>query len=200
MTITVRALAVAAVLAGTLSTPVLAQRSNTSGFNLGVYLSPTAAEVEDADEADTGIGISLHLGYGFGEHFQVFARGAGANIESEGFVNDEFVLAHFDLGGRYSFATSASAVRPYLQAAFSGRAASFDLGNEGTLEVRGSGLTGGGGLEYFLSPSLAVEGGLSFTFGEFNEGRLDDGDWEDLDDAAFEINTTRLDIGISWHP
>jgi hypothetical protein len=200
MTIAIRALALAAVLAGTLSTPALAQQSNTAGLNLGLFLNGTAAQVEDSDENDTGGGVSLHLGYGFSQSFQLFARAAASAIESEGFADDQFALAHFDVGGRFSFGSTATAVRPYVQAAFSGRAASFDLGSEGTLDVRGSGLSAGGGLEYFLSPSLAIEGGLSFTFGEFNEGRLDDGDWVDLEETAFEMNTTRFDVGISWHP
>lgn len=200
MTIAIRALALAAVVAGTLSTPAVAQQSNTAGLNLGLFLNGTAAQVEDSDENDTGGGLSLHLGYGFSQSFQLFARASASAIESEGFEDDQFALAHFDVGGRFSFGSTAIALRPYVQAAFSGRAASFDLGSEGQLDVRGSGLSAGGGLEYFVSPSLAIEGGLSFTFGEFNEGRLDEGEWLDLDDAAFEMNTTRVDLGISWHP
>lgn len=200
MTIAIRAFAAAAILAGTLSTPAVAQRSNTAGFNLGLSLNGTAAQVEDSDENDTGGGLSLHLGYGFSQSFQLFAQASAASIESEGFEDDQFALAHFDVGGRFSFGNTSTPIRPYVQAAFSGRAASFDLGADGTLDVRGSGLTAGGGLEYFVTPSLAIEGGLSFTFGEFNEGRLDDGDWVDLEDAAFEMNTTRFDVGVSWHP
>lgn len=200
MTIAIRALAVAAVLAGTLSTPALAQRSNTAGVNLGLFLNGTAAEVEDGDEIDSGGGITLHLGYGFSQSFQLFARATASNIESEGFEDDQYALAHFDVGGRFSFGNTGSALRPFVQGAFSGRAASFDLGADGTLDVRGSGLSAGGGLEYFVTEALAIEAGLAWTFGEFTEGRVDDGDWEGLEDFSFEMNTTRFDLGVSWHP
>jgi opacity protein-like surface antigen len=206
MTTIVRALVLATALAGTLTTTAAAQldgpapRSNTEGFNLGLFLNASSAEVEDADEADRGGGLSLHLGYGLNPNMQLFSRLSVAAIQSEGFQEDQFALAHFDLGLRYSFGTTDMPVRPFLQGAYSGRAASFDLGSEGQLDVRGSGFTGGGGLEYFVTPSLAVEGGLSFSFGEFDEGRLDGSDWVDLDDASIDMQVIRLDVGLSWHP
>lgn len=205
---TVRTLTLATLLAGAAAAPLAAQtdpdflpaRSKTAGFHLGVFLNGSAAQVEDADEADSGGGLSLHLGYGVNDNFSLFARASGAAIQAEGFAEDQYTLAHVDLGGRYSFGTTAAALRPFLQAAFSGRAASFDLGSEGMLDVRGSGFTGGGGLEYFVNPNLAIEGGLLFSFGEFNEGRLDGSEWVDLEDASLDMNTTRFDLGISWHP
>lgn len=199
MTNTVRTLALAIVLAGTVTAPALAQRSNTDGLHLGIFLSGAAAEVEDTDETDSGAGISLHLGYGFSEAISLFARANAAAIQSEGFADDQYTLAHFDLGARYSIGSSAAALRPFVQGAFSGRAASFELDGE-TLDVRGSGFTAGGGLEYFVNPTIAIEAGLAFTFGKFNEGRLDGGDWVELDDAEFSMNTTRLDLGVSFHP
>jgi opacity protein-like surface antigen len=206
MTNTVRALVLATALAGTLTSTAAAQMdepvlaSKTAGFNLGLFLNGSAAQVEDADEADSGAGISLHAGYGFTPSVSVFARLSAASIQAEGFAEDQYALAHFDLGLRYSFGSTASQLRPFLSGAVSGRAASFDLGSEGTLDVRGSGFTGGGGLEYFVRPNLAIEGGLSFSFGEFDEGRLDGSEWVDLEDEALEMNTTRLDLGVSWHP
>lgn len=202
MTNTVRTLAAAGILAAALHTPAAAQmeQSSIKGFNLGLFLNGSAAQVEDADEPDSGGGVSLHLGYGVNESVSLFLRGSGAAIQAEGFAEDEYALAHFDLGARYSFGSTASRLRPFIQAAYSGRAASFDLGPEGTLDVRGSGITGGGGLEYFVSPALAIEAGLSFTGGEFTEGRLDDSEWVDLDDASIDMTTTRFDLGISWHP
>lgn len=199
MTNPVRTLAAAALLAGALHTPAAAQ-SNTQGFSVGAFLNGSAAQVEDADEADSGGGLSLHLGYGVNESVSLFARVSGAAIEAEGFAEDQYALAHFDLGARYSFGSTASRLRPFLQGAYSGRAASFDLGSEGTLDVRGSGFTGGGGLEYFVSPTMSIEGGLSFTSGEFNEGRLDGSEWVDLDDTSFDMTTTRVDLGVTWHP
>lgn len=206
MTNPVRALVLAAALAGTMTTTAAAQldgpapASNTQGLNLGVFLNASAAQVEDADEADRGGGLSLHLGYGLNPNIALFSRLGVAAIQSEGLEDDQFALAHFDLGLRYSFGTEAAPLRPFLQGAYSGRAASFDLGPDGMLDVRGSGFTGGGGLEYFFQPNLAFEGGLLFSFGEFDEGRLDGSDWVELDDASIDMQTIRLDLGLSWHP
>ncbi len=202
---TVRALVLAA-LAGTVSLPAAAQmdepafRSSTRGFNLGVSLSSTAAVVEDSDEADTGGGLGLRAGYGFSDNVSAFLGLAVAAIQSEGLVDDQYALAHVDLGLRYSFGGPGSAFRPYVQGAYSGRAVSMDLGSEGQLDMRGNGFTGGLGLEYFVSPALAIEGGFSYTAGELSEGRLDGSEWVDLEDAAVDLGSGRLELGLSWHP
>lgn len=201
----VRALVLGAALAGTVA-PAAAQfdepeaRSSTRGFNLGLSLSSAAAVVEDADEADSGGGLSLHAGYGFNDNVSVFTRLSAAAIQSEGFEDDQYALAHFDLGLRYSFAGPGSALRPFVQGAYSGRGMSMDLGSEGQLDMRGNGFTGGVGLEYFVSPRLAIEGSFSYTAGELNEGRLDGSEWVDLEDASMDLGSGRLDLGISWHP
>lgn len=201
----VRALVLASAVAGTVA-PAAAQfdepaaRSKTQGLNLGLSLSSTAAVVEDADEADSGGGLSLQLGYGFNDNVSVFTKLSAAVIKAEGFEDDQYALAHFDLGLRYSFGGTGSALRPFLQAAYSGRGMSMDLGSEGQLDMRGNGFTGGLGLEYFVSPKLAIEGSFSYTAGELNEGRLDGSEWVDLEDAAMDLGSGRLDLGISWHP
>jgi hypothetical protein len=200
MTSSVRMLALAAVLAGTFATGAQAQaRSNTAGFNLGVFLNGTALDVEDADEIESGAGGSVHLGYGFNQSIQIFTRIGAASIEPEGGA-DSYTVAHVDLGARYTFGSEMSALRPFVLAAVTGRAASFDLGDDDTIDLRGPALTAGVGLGYFVSPSLAIEGGFSFSFGEFNEGRLNDDDWEDLEDEAIKANSTRFDLGLSWYP
>lgn len=202
----VRTLALAAALAATLDTAAAAQidapgaqRSNTSGFHVGVFLNGSAVTLEDSDVVESGGGGSLHLGYGFNPNVSLFVRANAAEIQSdEG--GDSYTMAHFDLGARYSFASEASALRPFIQAAVSGRAFAADLGSEGTLEARGSGFTAGAGLEYFFTPAVALEAGLSYSFGEFNEGRLGGGEWVDFEDEAFSATSARVDLGVSFHP
>jgi opacity protein-like surface antigen len=202
----IRTLALAATLAGTLSTPAAAQleppvggRSNTAGFHLGVFLNGSAVQVEDSDIVEKGGGGSLHLGYGPSQNVSVFMRANAAEIESDD-ADGSYILAHFDIGARYSFASAAAALRPFVQGAFSGRAFSLDAGAAGTLEARGPGFTAGAGVEYFFNPQVALEAGLSYSFGEFNEGRLDGGEWVDFEDEAFSATSSRIDVGISWHP
>lgn len=201
----IRSFAIAAVLAGTLSTPAAAQldaptalRSNTAGFNLGVFLNGSAVQLEDSDVVESGGGGSLHLGYGFNPNISMFVRLNAAEIEAEE-GGGTYTMAHFDLGARYSFGSSASALRPFVQGALNGRGFAVDMGGE-DLEARGPGFTAGAGLEYFFSPRVALEAGLSYSFGEFNEGRIGGGEWVDFEDEAFEATSTRFDIGVSFHP
>ena len=202
----IRMLLLAAAAAGPLAaTPAAAQldpmplRSSTTGFNLGLFLNGSAVQVENSDVVESGGGLGVHLGYGFSEAISVFLRVDVASIRSED-VDDDYAMAHADLGARFSFGRPTSPVRPYLQAALGGRAFSWDTGPEGELQVRGSALSAGAGLEYFLNPDLAIEGGLHVSYGDFSEGRLDGGDWVDFGDEAFSATTTRFDLGVSWHP
>ena len=200
-------LACAAFLACAFSTTAAAQfdepaaRSKTRGVSLAAFVNGSAAALEGSDEIDAGRGATLSLGYGFTDHVSVFASVSGASVQPASPAGaDDYALAHADLGLRFSFASPRAAVRPFVQAAVSGRAASFDLGSEGMLDIRGSGFTGGVGVAYFVSPRLALEAGLSYTVGKFGEGRLGGSDWVDLDDEALEIDTSRFDLGLSWHP
>ncbi len=205
---TVRALGLAAMLAGTLTTAAAAQsavpdpaplRSKTAGFNLGVFLTGSAVQVEDSDQIDSGPGGTLHLGYGINQNVSFFVRIAAAEMQAEG-GGDSYAMAHADLGARYSFASPASALRPYVQGAFTGRGLAFDMGSDGTLEARGAGFTGAAGLEYFVTPRVGLEASLSYSIGKFSEGRLDGGEWVDFEDEAFDAVSSRFDLGVSWHP
>lgn len=73
-------------------------------------------------------------------------------------------------------------------------------GTRGDLQARGAGLSAGVGLEYFVNPTLAVEGGLSWSFGKFSEGRQGTDEWKHFGDASFSATSARFDIGLSWHP
>ena len=201
-----RMLALAAAVAGPLAAaPAAAQldpiplRSSTSGFNLGVFLNGSAIQAEDSDVVESGGGLGLHLGYGFSEAVSVFLRVDVASIRSEDLA-DDYAMAHADIGARFSFGQPTSQFRPFLQLALSGRAISWDTGPQGDLQARGGGVSAGAGLEYFVSPTLAIEGGLHLSHGDFSEGRLGDGDWVEFGNESFSATSSRLDLGISWHP
>ena len=59
------------------------------------------------------------------------------------------------------------------------------------------GLRLGGGFGYHFIPQLALDVGLSFTFGTFNDLEIESVTL-DIDDT--KANTSRLDVGLSWYP
>lgn len=174
------------------------RRSNTTGFTMGISLNGSSLSVEDDDEVESGGGLSLRAGYGISNSLQLYATGTGASIQHADF-DDTYQLGHFDLGARYLFGSAYRAARPYVNAAVSGRAARTEFGTE-TVDLRGTGFTFGGGLEYFLNRSVALEGGLDATFGDFSEGRVGDGDWQDLGAESFSATSARFNLGLAWHP
>ncbi|HEY0024044.1 MAG TPA: hypothetical protein VGB24_14080 [Longimicrobium sp.] len=122
-----------------------------------------------------------------------------SRIPSDEPDESDLVLAHFDIGGRLNFGTTTSALRPYVNAAFSGVAegASGEPGGEDVV-LSGAGLTLGGGLQYFVSPRFALDGALQGSFGKFTQIHEGDGPTELEEDRKF--TTARLQLGVTWHP
>lgn len=203
-----RTLALAATMAATFSTTAAAQlgapapqRSSIAGLNLGVFLNGSAIEMAESNTTESGGGGSVHLGYGVSENASVFLRVNTATIRSSDIPGGgSYTMAHADIGVRYSFLGSSSVVRPFVQGAFNGRAVMIDEGIAGTLDARGRGLSAGAGLEYFFSPTVAVEAGFSYSVGRFDEGRLNGGDWVDFEGEGLRATSARVDLGISLHP
>ena len=182
----------AALALALVAAPAAAQEYPTSGFVLGAYVTGTGITVEDGDEADSGRGLTLRLGYGFGNRFSAYVAGTGSSMEQ-----GDYIAGHFDLGARYLLSTAR--LRPYVEGALSGQALSIPV--QGVdFETRGAGLTAAGGLEYSFSRKAALDVGLGWTFGEYNEGRIDGGEWVDLEEESFSSTSARLSIGIVWRP
>lgn len=191
-------------LAAGTAAPVLGQdalvdaRSKTTGIVLGAYLNGTALSAEGED-VESGGGLSIRLGYGLNDRFELFTELHAASIRYAN-VDDTYGLAHFDLGARLNLGQTTVAWRPYLDAALTGRAASFSAGGGSTLDLRGSGLSLGGGVHYFFNPKLALDAGLRLTFGSFSEGRLGNSGWVDLQDGSISGTSSRVNLGLAWRP
>lgn len=193
------ALALALVALPITAQSAAAQRSDTRGFGLGVQLAGASLQYEDdTDDIESGSGFGLRLGYGVTQRVELFAELAGTALEvPPGY--DAYGLGQLDLGARYNFRGPAAAARPYLSLAYATRVIMFE--DESTrVELAGGGLSAGLGLRYFLTRGFALDAGLGIASGDATQGRLDGGDWTDLGDDAFRFTTTRLSLGISWHP
>ena len=68
---------------------------------------------------------------------------------------------------------------------------------QGDLSIMGTGVSFGGGLNYFVSPSWALGGSLKYTMGEFSRVQFDK-----VSVDGFEIDATsaRFNLGFTWFP
>jgi opacity protein-like surface antigen len=201
-----RTLIASALFAGTMlsASNLDAQVSKNSGFLLNLHLAGNSIkwDVEgEESETETGGGLGLGVGYGFGERFALVLNLDAASVSSdEAEADDEdLALAHFDIGGRLNFGSTASAIRPYVNVAFSGVAEGTTSEDEDeNITISGAGFTVGGGLQYFFSPRFALDAALQGSFGEFTKIQV--GDESEEFDEDIKFTTARLQLGVSWHP
>jgi hypothetical protein len=195
---TLAALAALSLALACLPAAAQAQRSDTRGFSLGANLAGAALQFEDQTDPDSGSGIGLRVGYGVTQRFELFADLSGSAFEvPAGLTN--YALGQIDLGARYNFRGAAAAARPYVSLAWATRVVVLE-NEEEMLEFASSGLSAGVGLRYFLSRRFALDAGLSVAGGDVTRARLNSGEWVDLEEESFGLTTSRLAVGISWHP
>ena len=190
------ALLLALVLA---AAPALAQRSTTSGLFLQVSADgqSLAFNEDDFDETDDGGGLGLRAGYGVSRVVSLYAGVSGARVDGEtnGVINDTYDWTAGELGARLHLLPSARLV-PYLDVALRGVAATYD---EADLEFRGGGVAFGGGLAYYVSPTVALDAALRLGGGGFDEvqgGALS----LEIDPDDFGYGEGRLSLGLTVFP
>jgi hypothetical protein len=183
------------------STPV---RANTSGFFLGLALNGSSIQFDEAsNDIESGGGLSAQLGWGFTRNFAMLFDVSGADIRSDG---GDYGLGHVELSGRWHFASASRALVPFLEVGYAARAVvqnDFvffdDSGNSlaGDLSFLGTGVSFGGGLQYHVTPTMALGGSLKWTVGNFTTVKLDDVSVDGLDIRA---TTARINLGLTWYP
>ena len=153
-------------------------------------------------ERESGPGFSAQLGWGFSKLFTLLVDASGAVMDPE---DDEFVLVHFDLLGRFNFTSPRRAWVPFVEGGISARVAGQDslvvIGNSGpqrvNLEVSGGGLTFGGGLQYYVVPTVATGASLRWTVGEFSTVKFNN---VSIDGFELDATTTRFNLGVTRRP
>ncbi|MGB3543704.1 outer membrane beta-barrel protein [Rubrivirga sp.] len=188
------------LLALVLASPLAAQPfgpSNTEG--LFVHLALDAQSLfyneDDFDQDDSGGGISVRLGYGFSPVFTLYLGVSGATVDGDtnGVIRDEYRFAAGEIGARLNL-NRGSAWRPYLDVSLRGVTASDD---DVELEFTGGGVAFGGGLAYFVSPTVALDAAVRIGGGEFSE--------VDFGVIAFDLEESgygegRFSLGITAYP
>jgi hypothetical protein len=179
-------------------------RSSTSGLFFGLGLNGSSIKSDDLNaDSESGGGLEGELGWGFTRHLALFINASAARISS---TSGDFDLGHFDVGARWNFASPSRSIAPFIDVAFAGRAAmQSDVvlydgnGNmqQGDLSIMGSGVSFGGGLNYFVSPKWALGGALKYTMGEFSRVQFDK---VSVDGFQIDATSARFNLGFTWFP
>jgi hypothetical protein len=194
--------------------------SNTEGLFLQGHLSGASVEVESnlrqvADEDGSGGGLGIKVGYGFTPVFTLYAGLDVAALDNfnpgifgiddeivDPFFNDEVGYLSFDLGTQLNLGAGRNRLVPYLDLALSYSGIVYELNdnffNE-DITVSGAGVSLGGGLKYFLSPTVALDISLTGTASEFEDVTID-GDEFDIPGLEFDTRAARFGFGIAWYP
>ena len=182
-----------------------AQESTTRGFTVGLHLTGASLKVEGANnERESAGGGGIRVGYGLNRNFTLFVRGDGAqfdNLTTDN-VEGQWTMGHFDVGARYNFANSLRKWIPFVEAALGYRAVSVtdpvvDNIPRNELSISGAGLTLGGGVDYYLSESWALDLQLLWTGGEFTTRRIDN---VSVSGMGFDATSSRVTLGVAWWP
>lgn len=179
-------------------------RSNTSGFFVGLNVNGSALQSDHLpNDTESGGGGGAQIGWGLTRNLALFVDGTVARFTT---TAGHYDLGHVDAGVRWHFASRARALVPFLEVAFSGRAAmednvqlTDDQGNthQGDLSISGTGFSVGGGLQYFVAPTWALGGSFKWTTGQFSRVQFDK---VSVDGFDIDATSARLNFGFTWYP
>jgi opacity protein-like surface antigen len=191
----------AAAIAQQAATPV---RAKTEKLMLSFALGGVSLSSDEfEDDPESGGGFSAQLGWGFTRRFTLLVDASAGVLDSD---DEEFVLIHFDLLGRFNFANPQRPLVPFIEGGLTARVAGQDDivivdedggSQEVDLEISGGGFTFGGGLQYHVAPSVSFGASLRFTVGEFSTVKINN---VSVDGFELDANSTRLNIGVTWWP
>jgi Outer membrane protein beta-barrel domain len=161
---------------------------------------------DDFGSIDThsGLGAGVEVGYRVTPRLLAYA---GLDIAKQG-VNEagldgDFGLTHIEAGARLSFPITGSKLMPYVGGWVGRRSLTttvddFETGTSSDLSLSGLGAGATGGVQFFVSPSLALDGGVSLGFGKMGNVKVD-GHKEDWG-TPNNTTTTRIRFGANWYP
>jgi hypothetical protein len=170
----------------------------------------TAALGTSVGDAGGSLNTSSGLGGGAEVGYLVTPRllaYAGLDIAKQAIdvpgLGGDFGLTHLEAGARLSFPIARSKAMPYIGAWVGRRSLSttvdnFATGESSRLSLSGLALGASGGVQFFVSPKLALDGGLSLGVGKMGKVKVDGErqDWGTPDNTT----TTRLRFGANWYP
>jgi hypothetical protein len=178
-------------------------RSKTTGLMVGVGLNGSSIKFENDDEADSGSGATLQLGYGFTRRFTLMIDVSGVVLDGDP-GEGEVSLAQVFLAGRFNFRSESARWRPFAEVGLGARGLGEDNVQicDPTCANHDFAFTGGafmfgGGVSFYATRKFAITGALNWGVGEFSDARMDN-----VTVSGFEADATtaRLNLGVSWFP
>ena len=165
--------------------------------------------------APQGGGFELKTAAGFGGGVQVgymitprLTAYAGYEIIKQPIdvvgLNGNFGLKHLEAGARLSFPTRKSRMMPYVggwvgRRTLTSTLEDFETGQEADYSLSGLAAGVSGGVQYFVSPKLSLDGGLSLGIGKFGNEKIDGQHTTDAP-AMRNSTTARVQLGANWYP
>ena len=152
----------------------------------------------------SGLGGGLEVGYRVTPRLLAYAGFdlAKQAIDVAG-LDGNFGLTHLEAGARLSFPIRHSKAMPYVGVWAGRRSLSTTVDNVVTgassdISMSGISVGGSGGVQVFVSPKLALDGGVSLGVGKLGNIKVDGQrqDWGTPDNTT----TTRIRFGASWYP
>lgn len=151
-----------------------------------------------------GLGAGVEVGYRITPRLLAYA---GVDIAKQGInevgLEGDFGLTHIEAGARLGFPIPRSNVMPYVGGWVGRRSLTttvddFDTGTSSDLSLTGLGFGATGGVQVFVSPHLALDGGVSVGMGKMGNVKVDGRkeDWGTPDNTT----TTRIRLGANWYP
>jgi hypothetical protein len=173
------------------------------GHSVAAFGTSVGTGEFDDIKTSTGLGGGVQLGYVITPRLTAYA---GFELVKQPIAVDgldgDFGLTHLEAGARLSFPVRQSKLMPYVGAWVGRRSLSttldFDDGTEASLSASGLAVGATGGMQYFVSPTLALDGGLSVGVGKM--GNVKVAGQRQVVPNLNNTTTTRLQFGANWYP
>lgn len=168
-------------------------------------LGTSVSDGEDNLNTSRGLGAGIEVGYRIMPRLLAYA---GFDIAKQAIdvvgLDGDFGLTHLEAGARLSFPIQRSKMMPYLGAWVGRRSLSttvdnFVTGASSDLSFSGLAIGASGGTQYFVSPKLALDAGLSVGVGKLGNVKVD-GQRQEGGEILHNTTTTRIRFGANWYP
>jgi hypothetical protein len=182
----------------------LPSRFFINGHSVAAFGTSVTPEGWDALKTSTGLGGGVQIGYAITPRLTAYAGYEIAKQPVDMFgLEGDFGLSHREAGAHLSFPVKNSRLSPYVGAWVGRRSLTStldDLDNGTSQDFSLSGMAAGvsGGMQYFLTPALALDGGVSLGMGKFGNVKIDH--QRQIMPPIGNSTTMRVQFGASWHP